>query len=179
MNGCLPPAIPHWDRRSFLRLGALALGAAALPVWGAGRPIFAAGNTEALLLSCMDFRLMDDITAYMERRKLTNKYDHVILAGASLGAQTSQYPAWAETFWQHLDVAIQLHHIHKVILLDHRDCGAYKVILGKDFSKDPAEETRVHAEQLKKLETAIRAKHGDLGVDTLLMSLDGKVQQIG
>jgi len=26
-------------------------------------------------------------------------------------------------------------------VLDHRDCGAYKIILGEDLVKDPAKET--------------------------------------
>jgi carbonic anhydrase len=34
-------------------------------------------------------------------------------------------------------LAVDLHHIHQVIVMDHRDCGAYKVILGEDFAKDP------------------------------------------
>jgi hypothetical protein len=54
----------------------------------------AAGATDALLLSCMDFRLMDDIERYMSGRKLRDRYDHVVLAGASLGALTDKYPAW-------------------------------------------------------------------------------------
>jgi carbonic anhydrase len=168
-------------RRGFLG-AALTAGAAAalagLATAGLPAPARASGDTEALLLSCMDFRLMDDIVNYMERRKLTNKYDHVILAGASLGAQTDKYPAWGKTFWEHLDVAIQLHHIHKVLVLDHRDCGAYKVILGKDFAQDPRNETAAHAAQLKSLEKALLAKYPKLGVELLLMDLTGKVEQI-
>jgi carbonic anhydrase len=49
-----------------------------------------------------------------------------------------KFPAWATTFWDHVQVAIDLHHIHKVVIMDHRDCGAYKVI-GKDLAADPKE----------------------------------------
>ena len=38
-----------------------------------------------LLLSCMDLRLLDEIVAYMDGRNLTDRYDHVILAGAAWG----------------------------------------------------------------------------------------------
>lgn len=34
----------------------------------------------------MDYRLTDDTVAYMEGHGLHDKYDHVVLAGASLGA---------------------------------------------------------------------------------------------
>jgi carbonic anhydrase len=164
-------------RRAFLRVGVLGGGASlltmALPVRRAG------AATDALLLSCMDYRLIDKTERYMSGRGLRNKYDHIILAGASLGALTDKYPAWNQTFWEHLQVAIQLHQIHKVILLDHRDCGAYKVILGEDFAKDRAKETTAHAEQLQELRKRIGAQYPTLEVETVLMSLDGKVDKVG
>ena len=142
---------PKNKRRSFLQLAALGAGVtlgSVLPVSNA-----IAGQTDALLLSCMDFRLMDDVEKYMSSdRKMTDKYDHVVLAGSSLGAVTDKFPAWNKTFWQHLDIAIKLHSIHKVVVMDHRDCGAYKVILGEDFAKDPVKETKVHTVYLEKLE---------------------------
>ena len=128
--------IVEHSRRKFLQLAALGGGATLL----ASAPFLpearAAGGTDALLLSCMDFRLMDDIERYMSGRGLRDKYDHVVLAGASLGAITDKYPAWNKTFWEHLGIAIQLHHIHTVIVMDHRDCGAYKVILGAESLSD-------------------------------------------
>ncbi len=138
----------------------------------------AAATTEALLLSCMDYRLMDEIERYMSGRGMRDKYDHIILAGASLGAVTPKYPAWNQTFWEHLDVAIKLHDIHKVIVMDHRDCGAYKVILGADKVADPKMEKDAHTVQLKALKAAINKKLPKLEVELLLMSLDGKAETI-
>jgi carbonic anhydrase len=122
-------------RRTILRIGAIGGGLALVAL---ARP--AAGATEAMLLSCMDYRLLHEIDRYMLGRGLRNKYDQVILAGASLATLTDKYPAWAQTFWEHLEVSIQLHRIHEVIVMDHRDCGAYKVLLGEDFSKDRPKE---------------------------------------
>ncbi len=173
-------AIPDGDlcgRRAFLRVGVLGGGASLLALTLAGRSARAA-ETDALLLSCMDYRLIDETERYMSGRGLRNKYDHIILAGASLGAITEKYPAWNQTFWEHLEVAIQLHQINKVILLDHRDCGAYKVILGEDFAKDRAKETAIHAEQLRDLSKRVLAQYPSLQVELLLMSLDGKVEKI-
>ena len=170
------PACFHTTRRNLLRAGAAAsLAAAAGLAPSAAR---AGGKVEALLLSCMDFRLMDDVERFMSGRlALRNNYDHVVLAGASLGAVTDRYPAWNETFWGHLDVAIQLHGIHRVVVMDHRDCGAYKVILGKSFA-DGVEEARVHAAQQRALRAKIRSKYEHLDVDLLLMALDGSVERI-
>lgn len=176
MNFCLCSERPEptLARRKFLEIASLGAGASLLAA--AWSPARAAGGTEALLLSCMDYRLTDEIEHYMSGRGLRDKYDHIVLAGASLGAVTDKFPAWNQTFWEHLDIAIKLHNIHTVIVLDHRDCGAYKVILGPEISRDVATETSAHATQLKKLQAMIGHKHPKLKVETLLMALDGKVQ---
>jgi len=162
------------SRRDFVRLAVLA-GSASLLGVSAAR---AASDTDALLLSCMDYRLTAATERYMASRGLGKKYDHIVLAGAALGAVTPKFPAWNQTFWEHLSIAIDLHAIHKVVLLNHRDCGAFKVILGEDFAKDPAKETAVHATHLRELRRQILAKHPKLAVGMYLMSLDGKVETI-
>ena len=166
------------NRRAFIKTAVLAGSAGILAMafpLGSAR---AAGETEALLLSCMDFRLVDDTEQHMASKGLRDRYDHVILAGAALGAVTDKYPAWNRTFWEHLDVAIQLHHIKRVVIMDHRDCGAYKVILGEDFALDPVKEKTVHTQKLRELKTAILAKHPELAVEMALMDLRGKVEII-
>ena len=79
----------------------------------------------------MDYRLVDDLVKFMDGKGMTNKYDHVILAGASAGAMHGKFAAWHETFWSHLAVAIDLHKTHKVMIIDRRNCGAYKIALGR------------------------------------------------
>ncbi len=173
------PAVMDENRRKFLKLVALGGGVSLLKAPSWIPEAAAAGGTEALLLSCMDFRLMDEIERYMSGRGLRDKYDHVILAGASLGAITDKYPAWNQTFWEHLDIAIKLHDINEVIIMDHRDCGAYKVILGAEHTRDPNVEKDTHAVHLKKLKGMINEKYPKLEVETLLMTLDGKVEVVG
>lgn len=162
-------------RRQFLQMalvgGAVAGLGSALPF----APAQAGGHADALLLSCMDYRLVDDIVRYMDARSMTNNYDHVVLAGGSLGAVSDKLN-WGKTFWDHLDVAIKLHHINKVIVLDHKDCGAYRVVFERDFTGD--EELAIHREQLNKLRAAIKEKHPSLVVETLIMDLDGKVSPL-
>jgi hypothetical protein len=156
-------------------LGLLGIGAAG--VIGSGQGAFAAGaDTEALLLNCIDYRLTGATTNYMTRQHMAGKYDQVILAGASLGAKTDKFPAWATTFWDHVQIAIDLHHIRKIVVIDHRDCGAYKVILGKDLTGKA--EFEMHAAQMRALRAEIATKHPQLGVQLLLMGLDGKVEPV-
>jgi len=162
------------DRRRFIKL--VGFGGGAMLLGLAPRIAAAAGHADALLLNCVDYRLTDKVTSYMEGRGLKENYDQIILAGASLGAVTSKYPDWGRTFNEHLDLAIQIHGIHRVIALDHRDCGAYKLILGKDLSGDA--EKALHATELHRLARRIHAKHPKLDVETLLMNLDGNVEKI-
>ena len=166
------------NRRQFLKILAFGGSAVSLALLLPAVSARAAGQTEAVLLSCMDFRFVDGTARYMASRGLTDKYDHIILAGAALGALTEKFPAWNQTFWDHVGLAIDLHKIHQVMVLDHRDCGAYKMILGEDFAKDPAQETAVHATQLQRLGKMIKEKYPALKVELLLMALNGTVEAI-
>lgn len=135
------------------------------------------GQAEALLLTCIDYRLPGKIARYMEARGLAENYDHVILAGASLGVTNTVYPQWGQTFREHLDLAVKLHGIRRVIILDHRECGSYRVIFGTNLSGDA--EKAQHADELRRLARAIHASHPALAIETLLMALDGTVEPVG
>lgn len=84
---------------------------------------------QALVLSCMDLRMLDETTESLRKEKLCDEYDHVILAGAALGATTPLRPHWGQTFWDHLDLAVSLHEIKELIIVEHEDCGAYAALL--------------------------------------------------
>jgi hypothetical protein len=174
-----------FGRRRFLELAGTA-GAAALVTTGLNLSmmkapsLFAAGgNVEALVLTCMDFRLVNEVGFLLNEHGLVNKYDQVILAGATLGVATDHRPAWAETFWDHLDVAIKLHGIQRVIAVNHRDCGAFKLVYGKDYGKLPDEETEIHTRVMSDFKTLVQKKQPNIEVELLLMWLDGHVQPIG
>lgn len=168
------------DRRWFVKVLAAGSGAVALGTLAPIERLFAAAfaETDVLLLSCMDFRLVDATGRWMASQGLTGKYDHIVLAGAALGAITPKYPEWNKTFWDHVGLAVSLHKIKRVIILDHRDCGAYQAIFGVDFAKDPARERTVHVQQLEALARQIKAKYPALEVEMGLMALDGTVEKV-
>jgi hypothetical protein len=167
--------VPMLGRRRMLTLAAVAGGAALL---ARALPALASGKAKALLLSCIDYRLQDPIDSYMNKRGLEHEYDRVVLAGASLGVLLDQKPDWGHTFWDHVDLAKSLHQIEEVIVIDHRDCGAYKAFLGPDSVKDPATETATHQKMLRKLAAELKTRHPDLSSELFLMALDGSVQAI-
>jgi len=114
-------------------------------------------KADVLLLTCMDFRFFGQVAKIMKDAGFEGKYDHVILAGAALGAVVPGKKHWHKTFFDHLGLAEKLHSIEGVIVLEHRDCGAYSP---KGFgllpdNPTPEEERRVHFEQVAKLKKKI------------------------
>jgi hypothetical protein len=84
-----------------------------------------------LLLSCMDLRLLDNLVTFMNFENLDNRYDQFILAGAAAGAM--QMPSWHKAFFDHLVLAVGLHQIKYVYIVEHRDCGAYVEFFEKSY----------------------------------------------
>lgn len=175
-----------YGRRRFFELAATA-GAATLVTTGLNLGVmkaptlFAAGggDVEALVLSCMDYRLVNEVNFLLNEHALVNKYDQIVLAGATLGMVSEKYPTWADTFWNHLDLAIKLHGVKRVIAINHRDCGAFKLTYNKDFGKSPDEETAIHTKVMTEFRDLVKRKQPIVEVELLLMWLDGHVQPIG
>lgn len=154
---------------------------AAVGVAGAGLllpGVAFAGTADALVLTCMDYRLIDDALNYFHGRGLTNKYDHVVLAGASAGALGKLGADWASTFWKHVDTAIALHHVKELIVVDHRDCGAYKIVYGAEAIDTRAKETNLHRAVLRELRAELTKRQPTLRAQLLLMDLDGSVEDL-
>ena len=135
-----------------------------------------AGSADAFVLTCMDYRLVDDGVNYLNGRGLKNKYDHGVLAGGTIGALGKLGQEWADTFWKHVDTAIKLHAVHELIVIDHRDCGAYKIIFGKESIAKRADETKPHKKQAAVLTAQMKKKFPQLRTEMLLMDLDGSVE---
>lgn len=158
-------------RRSFVALGG-GLCATLLP-----RPARAA-QTEALAFSCIDFRLVDAAVKFFDRVVHPKDYDLLALAGASLGAVSPKFPSTNTAFWDHVEIAKSLHHIRKVVVLDHRDCGAYKIAFGKEFAAEHDAETAQHKTAILQLKAALAQRHPDLASEFYLMGLDGTAEKI-
>ena len=164
----------HEQVMSRRNLGILLGGAAAL----AAMPAWAAGHAEALVLTCMDYRLRDNVVAFCNGAGLKDNYDEVVLAGAALAAVSPKFPNSNRAFWDHVGFAKQLHSIHKVVVIDHRDCGAYRLALGAapDIARDA--ETALHKTQMQMLKAQVAQKDPELGAEFYLMALDGKTERV-
>jgi hypothetical protein len=92
-----------------------------------------------LVLSCVDYRLLDDLIRFLDHDNLTNRYYHVALAGAALGAvpppQSASDPAavappyWRDTFRDHVRATVRLTQgeLSAIYIVQHEDCGAFKL----------------------------------------------------
>ncbi len=131
-----------------------------------------------LLVSCMDFRLRKEVAEFMKVRAGTDTYDEFVIPGASLGAFNENYPHWVKTFEDTVGLCIKLHSITHVIFLDHRNCGFYKMLKGEHCCDDKDAETHVHATQFEAVRKIMKEKFPDLKVETLIMGLDGQVEEV-
>jgi carbonic anhydrase len=160
----------HFGRRRVLQVIAGGFTAAALAPWYA---FAASGKYEAMVLACIDPRVQEPVSKYTAGRHLTGKYSQFTIAGASIGVVAAAFKDWHKTFWDNLEASIQLHNIDKVIVINHRDCGAAKIAYGEAAVANPAAETKTHREALAEFRKQLAERHPKLGVETGLMALDG------
>jgi hypothetical protein len=110
-------------------------------------------------MTCIDYRLIDNYVITLDKLNLTKDYDQFILAGASLAFTDDEpgkehednnnalrhkckdgcdhlmndldFASYQKVYLEHLKLAIDIHHIDKIIVVDHEDCGAYKLYYGE------------------------------------------------
>lgn len=161
------------SRRHFLHL---ASGFGLATFAGFNGAFAASGNYEAMLLSCIDPRFQEPVRNHKNQLGLTGKYSSFVVAGASIGVVAPAFKAWHETFWENLGASVQLHNIKKVVVINHRDCGAAKIAYGAEKVATPEVETVTHGDALVEFRKQLKIRQPALGADLGLMALDGKVQ---
>ena len=91
---------------------------------------------------------------------------------------SEKFPSSNAAFWDHIGITKTLHHIKKVIVVDHRDCGAFKVAFGKEFKADSAGETAQHKAVMEQVKAKLAKTHPDLESEFYLMAMDGKAERV-
>ena len=130
---------------------------------------------KAMVLSCIDPRFQSIVFDYLVKKKLKGKYSSFTIAGSSVGVTAQKFKKWHRTFWENLDISIKLHKIEKLIVINHRDCGATKMInKKKEFKKET--ELKIHRDSFKKIKKKIKIKYPNLKIETILLSLNKKIQ---
>ena len=128
-----------------------------------------------MVLSCIDPRFQPIIYNYLKRKKLTGKYSSFTIAGSAIGITANKFKKWHKVFWENFDTSIKLHKIKKLIVINHRDCGAAKIINGKkNFSK--INETKVHKNSFKIIKKKFKKKYPKLKIELKLISLNKRIE---
>ena len=109
---------------------------------------------EALVVSCIDFRLQKKIQKWLSKNFKNKAYDYVGFAGASKDLKI---------ILKQLDISVRLHKIKQVVLIHHEDCGAY----GKDNSEDS------HRKNAYKLKAYLEEKKTGIQVSTFMATFSG------
>ena len=164
---------PKNSRRDFLRLAGMgSLGMLIAPELAFAAP----GKYEAMLLSCIDPRFQNLVNKRENNRGLSGKYSAFTIAGASIGVVAPAFKDWHETFWQNLAASKQLHNINKVIVINHRDCGAAKIAYGEEAVETYEKETETHKGALLEFKKQLAVRQPTLTSELGLMDLTGKVE---
>jgi len=161
---CCGDTLMHTNsRREFMRLTGGAVLFSSIGMLSAGVQA-ASGNYEAM------------VNQKQASDGLSGKYSAFTVAGASIGVVAPAFKEWSKTFWENLGASIQLHNIKKVIVVNHRDCGAARIAYGEAKVANPAIETETHKEALLEFRRQLSEKFPTMGAQLGLMSLDGKLE---
>ena len=129
---------------------------------------------KAMVLSCMDPRFQHLVHNHLKKKKLVGKYSAFTIAGAAVGVTHNKFKEWHKTFYDNLSTSIQLHKIEKLIVINHKDCGAAKIANGKKVFS-PANEKKIHQESFTKIKKQTKKMFPKLKVELNLISLDSKI----
>ena len=80
-----------------------------------------------MVLSCIDPRFQNIVHNHLQKKKLIGKYSAFTIAGAAVGVTHNKFKQWHKTFYDNLGTSIKLHKIEKLIVINHKDCGAAKI----------------------------------------------------
>ena len=121
-----------------------------------GKPVI---HCDALVVHCMDYRLQKFIQPWITVRFGYDNFDIISLAGS-----VHDY----EMVLKYVELAVQIHNIQTVCLINHEDCRAY----GREGTY-----TR-HRRDLLSTRAKIGALFPGLKVETFYLHLDGTFEGI-
>ena len=128
-----------------------------------------------MVLSCIDPRFQEKVFNYLKNKKLTGKYSSFTIAGAVIGVTHKKFKKWYYTFWENLETSINLHKINKLIVINHKDCGAAK-IANNNKKFNSSIENRIHKNSFNKLKKNLKKQFPKIKVSFKVLSLKNAIQ---
>ena len=128
-----------------------------------------------MVLSCMDPRFQPIVYNYLKKKKFSGKYSSFTIAGSAIGVTESKFKKWHKTFWDNFETSVKLHNIKKLIVINHRDCGAAKIVNGNKIFDKP-NETKIHKASFVEIRKKFKKKYPRLNIELKLISLNKKIE---
>ena len=102
-------------------------------------------EAEAVVVSCMDFRFNDGFEVAISKLGV-KKFDTLKLAGGARNLTSGEEKGRRGAIIADIKIAVDKHHVKKIVILNHENCGKY-AMLGKKFT-DMAKEAEFHKKEL-------------------------------
>lgn len=113
-------------------------------------------SCEAVVLSCIDFRFWEETADFVRTELGIKSFDFPSLPGAAKAINECTGEDISEKC---ISVPCDLHHVKKIVVINHQDCGAYGG--SAKFNGDEEMEQKFHEDELKKAKEKILAKYPD------------------
>jgi len=123
----------------------------------------------------MDPRFQPIVFNFLKKRKLNGKYSSFTIAGSAIGVTANKFKKWHKAFWDNIEISIKLHQIKKLIVINHRDCGAAKIVNGNKIF-DKSNETKIHEASFVEIRKKFKKKYPKLKIELKLISLNKKIE---
>ena len=124
----------------------------------------------AMVLSCIDPRFQPKVFNYLKKKNLTGKYSSFTIAGGSIGVTAKKFKKWHSTFWENLATSIKLHNISNLIVINHNDCGAAKIVNGNNKFSTTIE-NKIHNQSFKIIKKKLKKKYPNIKVSFKIMKI--------
>ena len=125
---------------------------------------------KAMVLSCIDPRFQPKVFNYLKKKNLTGKYSSFTIAGGSIGVTAKKFKKWHSTFWENLATSIKLHNISNLIVINHNDCGAAKIVNGNNKFSTTIE-NKIHNQSFKIIKKKLKKKYPNIKVSFKIMKI--------
>jgi len=112
-------------------------------------------NCEAVVLACIDFRFWRETMKFVEEELGLKSYDFPKLPGAA--KSINDCLSEVDVAMKCIGVPCDLHHVEKIVIVNHADCGAYGGSV--QFNGDLEAEQKFHEGELKKAKQKIAEKY--------------------
>lgn len=116
-------------------------------------------SCEAVVLSCIDFRFWKETVEFVEKSPPAGGLGIKSFDFPSLPGSAKAINEGSDLAMSCISVPCDLHHVQKIIIVNHEDCGAYGG--SAKFGDDREAEQKFHEEELRKAKAKIAEKYPD------------------